>query len=169
MDLYVSGCPLCENLGLCASRLLYATIALSCAMLCASTHQQFHATHLDVRPLVAEVHLSSVLVNVGERIVDVREVLLWDLLRGKLAVIDTPGVSFCRLAATLTSSPADVSVSALWEEQRATHEISNVPFALHFGCDGGVEVRADVYGVMDRSGREEPAACEEEGNDRCDE
>jgi hypothetical protein len=50
-------------------------------------------TYLDVGPLVGQVDLARVLVDVAERIVDVREVLVGDLLRGELAPVDAPGVS----------------------------------------------------------------------------
>ena len=46
--------------------------------------------HLDIRPRVAQHHLSALLVHIGKGIVDVRQVLVWDLLRWELAPVYTP-------------------------------------------------------------------------------
>ncbi len=46
--------------------------------------------HLDVGPSIAEHHLARLAVDIREGVIYVCEVMVWDHLWGKFAVVDSP-------------------------------------------------------------------------------
>jgi hypothetical protein len=51
------------------------------------------SSHLNIRPSVAQGYLSGLLVDVGKCIVDMGEMLVWNLLGRKLAIVYSPVTS----------------------------------------------------------------------------